>query len=357
MFAEVDSGFLAFGVSAFRRSWLFCRPSVALRGNFSPMTGHVHHAASVARLQVLAARAGYVLGALLVLAALIAIGSKWDEVAGAMEALKNPDPRMIALLVGSVLINIALTGVFFGLLLSRYGRVSMKEMIAVLSAATLLNYLPMQPGLVARLAYHKAYNKILLRDTVKVQIQAIVISSVTSAFVFLLVLACRAVGLHIIWAMVGVFAGLVAISFVRSLRLWMFAAMTRLLELSTWSARYYAAFSLLGVHVDIAGSIAMACISMAVTLIPMFSNGLGIREWAIGSTSPYLTAGHLHHGLAAELVNRAAEVIVVTICGLIAFSWLAHHHHRLRTKLKMEELRREEEAEQSVPSNSVRAEK
>lgn len=295
------------------------------------MTGPVHHAAATARLQTIAARIGYVVGGLLVLAAIFAVWQKRQDVAEAFKELGNPDPAFIALLVVAVVINVLLTGVFFGTLLSRYGEVRMREMIAVLAAATLLNYLPMQPGLMARLAYHKAHNRILLRDSVKVQIQAIVISCLTAGLIFPLVLACGAAGISIVWAIVTLLLVQAGLLFVRNLRLWMFAGITRLLELCAWSARYYAAFNLLGVKIDVNGSVAIACISMAVTLIPMFSNGLGIREWAVGATSPYITASKLTFGLSAELINRAAEVIVVTICGLVAFAWLTHHHLRLRT--------------------------
>lgn len=294
------------------------------------MNGPVQHAAASARYRTLATRAGYVIGILLVLAALLAIWQKRDDVAEALQALRDPDPAMLAVLSVSIIINILLTGVFFALLLSRYGKAPVREMIAVLAAATLLNYLPLRPGLFARLAYHKAYNNITLRDSVKAQVQAVVISSATAAVILLLVLLCRAVDIGIIWACAGLFFVLVGLSFMKPLRLWMLACITRLLELGTWSARYYAAFALLDHDIDISGAIAMACISMAVTLVPFFSNGLGIREWAIGITSPYITASHITLGLTAELINRAAEIIIVTVCGLIALAWLAHRHRRLR---------------------------
>ncbi len=61
---------------------------------------------------------------------------------------------------------------------------------------------------------------------------------------------------------------------------------------------------------------------MIATLVPFFSNGLGIREWAIGLAAPLLTAYQLEHGLTAELVNRTGEIAVVLIAGFIGIAWL-----------------------------------
>lgn len=306
------------------------------------MSGALHYRGSVMRLRILAARCGYALGAVLILAAVVVIGLKYEEVADALVKLRNPSPSMIALLLAGVFVNVILTGLFFGVLMARYGNVRMTEMTAVLAVATLMNYLPMQPGLIARLAYHKRFNQIRLRDSVKVQIQAMSISTITSGGVILIVLACRRLETGIIAPLAVVTVLCAAAALWPPIRHYMAAVVIRLLELVTWAARYYAAFRLLHLQIDVSGATALACVSMAVSLLPMFSNGLGIREWTIGPMAPLLTTNHYAQGLAAELLNRAGEVVIVSITGLIALVWLAHH----RREFVFRNFRRSERLEQ-----------
>jgi len=290
------------------------------------MSGALHYRGSLIYMRMLAARFGYALGAVLIIAAIVVIALKYDEVADALVALRRPSPAMIAMLLAGVLVNVMLTGLFFGVLLARYGSVRMTEMTAVLAVATLMNYLPMQPGLIARLAYHKRFNQIRLRDSVKVQIQAMSISTLTSGGVILIVLACRRLDVGIIWPLACITTACAAATVWQPIRHYMAAVVIRLLELVTWAARYYAAFTLLKLQIDIAGATMLACVSMAVSLLPMFSNGLGIREWTIGPMSPLLTANHAVQGLTAELLNRAGEIVIIAGTGLIALAWLAHRH-------------------------------
>lgn len=300
------------------------------------------------RLRIVAARFGYALGSLLILAAIVVIGLRYDEVADALVALRRPSPSMIALLLAGVLVNVFLTGLFFGVLLARYGSVRMTEMTAVLAVATLMNYLPMQPGLIARLAYHKRFNNVRLRDSLKVQVQAMSISTITSGGVILIVLAFRRTELGIIWPTAAVAAACAAATFWRPIRHYMAAVVIRLLELITWAARYYAAFKLLNLQIDIPGATSLACVSMAVSLLPFFSNGLGIREWTIGPLAPLLTTNLPTQGLTAELLNRAGEVVIIAATGLIALAWLAHQHRAAIFRVReqdqsIEELEAEDE--------------
>lgn len=288
------------------------------------------HRTQLRRLQDIGAPIGFVLGLILIAAALFVLWLRHEDVATALLALQSPDPVMIALLLGGIFINVLLTGVFFGVLLSKYGNVRMAEMIAVLSVATMLNFLPMQPGLFARLAYHKTANAIALRDSVKVQFQALGISTATSAGIIVLLIVCHILSIGIIVPIALVTAMTAAASlFLPGARHFLIATVIRLLELATWAARYFAAFTLLGLTIDIPAATALACVSMVVSLVPMFGNGMGIREWTIGALSPYLTPNQVLHGLTAEFVNRAAEIVVIAVCGLIALAWLARYRRTI----------------------------
>jgi hypothetical protein len=70
--------------------------------------------------------------------------------------------------------------------------------------------------------------------------------------------------------------------------------------------------------------VGFACISVIATLVPLVSNGLGLREWAVGLLAPALAFHHVDLGITADLVNRAAELLVVVVAGVPATLWLTH---------------------------------
>jgi hypothetical protein len=51
-------------------------------------------------------------------------------------------------------------------------------------------------------------------------------------------------------------------------------------------------------------------------MIPFLGNGLGVREWAIGLAGPALATWTTDTGLAAELLNRCLDLVVVVPLGL-----------------------------------------
>jgi len=64
--------------------------------------------------------------------------------------------------------------------------------------------------------------------------------------------------------------------------------------------------------------VALAIVSQIAMLVPIAGNGLGLREWAIGLTAASLTGLDPQAGLAADLVNRAVEVLVAVPVGLLS---------------------------------------
>jgi hypothetical protein len=55
----------------------------------------------------------------------------------------------------------------------------------------------------------------------------------------------------------------------------------------------------------------------------MFGNGLGVREWVTGLLAPSLAGVATPDALAAELLNRAVEVLLVVPAGLACTPTLA----------------------------------
>jgi hypothetical protein len=270
-------------------------------------------------------RAGLIVGIGLVVAAVGMVWSSRDQVAQALGEVRNPSPLHVAILLASVIVNIALSGLLFSVLMAKYGTVRLLEMQALIASSALLNYLPLRPGFFGRVAYHKAVNRIAAIDAAKAVVQAAICTGIIAAYLALALATCRTLDAPLIIAAL-LPAPLVAIgALVGPWRRWSLALGIRSVEIAVWALRYWAAFGLLGIAIDAETSMALACIGVIATMVPLLSNGLGLREWAIGLASPWLTANvaSLQLGLAADLVNRAAELVVVTIAGLAGIAYLA----------------------------------
>ncbi|MCH8315561.1 MAG: hypothetical protein IIA64_06265, partial [Planctomycetes bacterium] len=222
-------------------------------------------------------RLGLLLGAVLLVAAIIFIARQHDVLARAFSAIRQPSAPHLLLLIACVLGNVVLTALMFSVLMSRYGKVRLIEMQALIGAATLLNFLPLRPGLFGRIAYHKTVNDIPPVDTAKTIGQAIALSvGVAGCLTLCLVLAGQ---FHLtLWVVLALpFALLAFGTLVGSNRRWALAGLIRYVDVFVWAARYYAAFGLIDYPISIEAALAFACISMIATLVPFFSNVLGLR--------------------------------------------------------------------------------
>lgn len=284
-------------------------------------------------------RAGFVIGLLLLGSAIVVVWQHREAVESAWEALRSPSPGKVAALLACVLANLFLTSLLFSHLISRYeGHVGLLEMQAVMSAACLLNYLPARPGLFGRVAYHKAVNQVRARDSAKTIVQASMLSAVVSGYLILAAIVAIRLGVSM-WAELCAPFVVLGVGLIwRRWRFWSVAALIRYVETLVWGARYALVFNLVGSSAGIEASMALAGVSIVATMVPLVSNGLGLREWTTGLLAPVFTRYPLQVGVTADLVNRAAEIVVFAIAGLIGLSWLAHrrHHYRDRSRAKTE---------------------
>jgi hypothetical protein len=277
-----------------------------------------------------ARRAGLLVGALLLVAAVVVVWRQRGAIGDALGQMRHPSPLHVVVLLVAVALNVMMSGVVFSLLYSRYGRVGRLEMQAVIAGATLLNYLPMRAGMFGRIAYHRTVNDIAVRDSAKVIGQGLALSIVVAAYLALSAWTCARTGWPL-WGAVllGVALMLVAAVAWRDGRTWCLAGAVRIGELIVWAVRYWAAFALLGLDLDAPAAVAFACIGVVAILVPFVSNGLGLREWAVGLVAPLLTGYQLELGLAAELLNRAAELVMVTGLGVVGLAYLARRRRTL----------------------------
>lgn len=270
--------------------------------------------------------AGVVIGLALLASAILVLWQRRDQVSDALEALANPSPMLIALLLLSVLGNLLLTGVMFHQLMNRYGKVGHLEMQALISASALANYLPFRPGLFGRVAYHAAVNNIPARQSLLTILQAVGLTAAGAVMLLVFLLIAQQFGAWLLWWLLPipavVLGGRLVIGGSEHAQRWCGAALARYLDLLLWSARYAIAFTLIGEPIDLSAALAFACVGTLATMIPLSSNGLGLREWAIGLLAAQLATAPLEMGITAELVNRAAEIVVIVIAGCWGTAWL-----------------------------------
>ena len=265
---------------------------------------------------------------LLAVAVATVVGQR-EAMAEALAAVRHPSVVHVAVLVGTVIVQVVLTALVFGVLISRYGRVGLGEMQALIAAAALLNFVPLRPGLFGRIVYHHTFNNISALATVKTTARAFVLSIGLVAYLALALVVTGRWSAPL-WVTVGLpLPVLAVVAIVPAARMWGLASLLRYLEVIVLAVRYQAAFALIGSPIETTVALAFACISMVAGLVPFAGNGLGLREWAIGFVAPLLTPYVLEQGLAADLLNRTTELVVITVLGLGGIAWLTRWRGRL----------------------------
>jgi hypothetical protein len=285
--------------------------------------------------------AGYAVGVLLFGAAIGAVVVHRDVLVDAVASVRGAPAWLVLLALALPLANWLVVSVSLWVLTRAYGRVGLGEMTALIANAWMLNYLPMRPGMLGRVTYHKVVNGIRVRDSARVIVYATALSATSNVVLGAIAVALRdSVGAVGYWIALSLpfIACAVAIPLVGdrpTVRRLLVAMILRHVDMLAWIGRYWAVFALLDVRIGIAGAVAMAVVSQIALLIPFTGNGLGVREWFIGQTAALLPAGviagadQMALGLAADLVNRAAELAVSLPVGLAAAWWLTRRLTRL----------------------------
>lgn len=279
------------------------------------------------RTGLLGGRRRRILASLLGFAALAAaIGAlAWNReaLAGSLEALKAASPGTALALAAGSLAQLATSGLVFWWLYRLRVAVPLRDMAALVAAANAANFLPLRPGLVGRVAFLRIRHGVPLAVSVRVTFEAAALTALVTLFLVLFLAFGTRTGLP---GAAGLAAGaacaLLALN-VPVFRPYAIASVGRLVEVALLSWRYALAFSLIGCEIDADAAIAFACIASAASMIPLVPNGMGVREWAVGLLAPVIAGHTLEQGIAAELVNRAAELAVTVPAGGLAAAWLA----------------------------------
>lgn len=275
--------------------------------------------------------AGFLAGLCLLGGAIWTAAAMQNDLARTARALSGAPRGVVALLLLLPLANYVITALVFLFLTRRSGRVGAGEMFALIGAGWLLNYVPLGSGLAGRVAYHKAFNGIRVRDSARAAVESIVLGLLAAATLFALVVVPRHLGQAGAWVVYG--AALVLFVIFRLVPrdggVYAGVYLLKLLDAQLWAFRYGLLFEVSGRVLDGDQAVLLATISQLATMIPFVGNGLGIREWLIGLASAGLPVAAaaapitLASGLSVELFNRIIELFAALVVGVPAWIWLS----------------------------------
>ncbi|MBU3728455.1 MAG: hypothetical protein FGM37_04305 [Phycisphaerales bacterium] len=276
--------------------------------------------------------AGFAVGAILVVAAVVAVLSNRSLATAALDSAKGASAGTIALLVGGAIVNLVASAAGLRALMLRHGQVGAMEMQAVIASATLLNYAPLRPGLASRAAYHHVVNGIPVMATALTVVQSMALALCGIAWLVASAWLMRAGGgfggpqvgfaFVALAPAIGV-AGIMAAPAGSWRRTIAVAWLWRCVDMSAWVVRYHAAFAITGISLSLADSAVAAAGAGAANLVPLVGNGLGVREWLVGIMGSSMRLWTMDAGLAADIVNRAGDLIVCVPLGLAALPFVA----------------------------------
>jgi hypothetical protein len=275
-------------------------------------------------LKLLAFAVGLVLAAAAVRSALLHVD---------LGRLRQAPP---GLLIGSAvmtLANLFLTGAIFCVVTWTFDArppVTWRDNWDLACASTLLNYLPVRPGLAGRTAYLR------LRHGLPIH-QALIIAGIVFAL-FLVAAAGAAVvilGVDGPWQAPAAAAALVLLSLgtgplgqkmlhrrVRAAWAWL---PLRTADLLTVAARLWLAFRIVGCPIGVRQAVVLGAVDMIVSVAALMPNGLGVSEWATGGAARLIGAAATPQiGQAAKLIDRSISIVVLLPVAL----WSLHRLRR-----------------------------
>jgi hypothetical protein len=277
---------------------------------------------------------GFVLGLSLLIAGAVVISASPGMIDQLWTNLRHAPLWTVTVIISGPFVSWILVGMCLHMLLTRHGRVGRIEMLMLVGSAWLLNHLPMRPGLVGRVGYHKVVNNIRVRDAVEATVWALVFSAVSNVLVVGLVLLMptdiSTTGLvGVLCAPAVVFGFLGAIIAIGSTKpgLLLGAFAVRYCDVLVWVVRYAAVFAALGLETSAVQVAFIAAASQFAQLIPITGGGLGFREWGVGITARQ--GGHaMEAAIGADLINRAIETLWVLPIGFYSTWWVARSLRR-----------------------------
>ncbi len=245
-------------------------------------------------------------------------------------------PALIGTLVG---LNLLTTAWLVGSVTACFGprpMVSSGQMLRLIAASQLLNYLPaLRAGLVGRAAYLKKYHGLRLRDSGYVLVLTLGLTASTLAVASVGPLLVAALDADPRWAWAGSALGLVVLTLAvtaatRRLpgvgrRSWFWVPL-RTLDLAAVTGRTALAFAAVGQPLTLGQATLLASTATLVRLTGLTPNGLGLSEWVVAGLAAALAPVDAALAAAAALLERGIEVAMSVVAGLWALMGLRRAH-------------------------------
>ena len=154
---------------------------------------------------------GFVVGVALLGAAIAAIVRSAPTLDQLRAVINRPDGWLIAWAVAATIGNLVGASGMFYALVRAFGRIGFFEMGKLIAASSVLNYLPMRPGLVGRVVHQEVVNAIPMRRSVLSIVEAAVICAVTVLWLAIAVAMIRFTSARAVGAIIAalpIFCGL-----------------------------------------------------------------------------------------------------------------------------------------------------
>lgn len=219
--------------------------------------------------------------------------------------------------------NLIVTGLlFWAVTLSFDARpvVSVRRMIELICVSALLNYVPVvRPGLWGRVAYLKARHDLPLKQSLLILLLVMAVAVAVSAAGTLTIApigppAARWAVVAGIFALLTLFTGPTARRLIRRrvVMPWLWIPL-RVLDLLAVAGRLWLAFRVMGQPISYDQAVVAAAAALLVRLAGLTPNGLGLSEWAVAALAHAMAPVSTAVGVAAALLDRAVEVVVILI--------------------------------------------
>jgi uncharacterized membrane protein YbhN (UPF0104 family) len=280
----------------------------------------------------------YLVGVTLLVAATWNLAEHHAVAESAWAALRHPSPAWLVALPLAILISFALTGLSLQILANRVARLStvrFGEMFALTLASALGNLAPVQAGLVGRIAYQSQVHGIPVPVSVLLAVQSTLLTLIAGAWLGISLWIVRHVD-GASWIAAPMTYALLACALVE-LRwrrsAFLRALLVRCMEVLLSAVRVHAAFTLTGCTIDPMTSLALGAAGNVSNAIPFLGGALGVREWIVAILAPALSGITTPEALAAELVSRCVEMLIVVAGGLASAPALARRlSNAMRTR-------------------------
>ena len=257
----------------------------------------------------------------LLLAAAWTVGQHRAVAESAWSALREPSPAWLAALPLTIVTGFALTSLSLQILTNRVARHStlgFPEMLGLTLGSALGNMVPVQAGLVGRIAYQHQVHDIPVPVSLLLAVQSSLLTLIAGSWLGAALLVTRqfpeaswlaAPATYLPLACMVVGSRWRGSAFVRALGL-------RCVEVLLAALRVHASFALTGCEIDPATSLALGAAANVSNAVPFLGGALGVREWIVALLAPALAGVTMPEALAAELLARSVEVLIV-VCGAL----------------------------------------